>query len=307
MNFQQCRYAVAIAEAGSFSQAAKDLFVTQSSLSTSIKELESSLGIRLFHRSKSGVRLTEEGSEFLVAARRILAQVELLENQYQPDKKKDFVVAAQHYDFLSQPFLTVFQQFQQECQSFHLIETTTQKIIESLQSFRSELGILYLTPTNKRSLERHFAQEQLVFQPLGNFVTQIFLRKDHPLADKAQLTIQDLADYPQIRFNQEEYEFSHFEEDPLEIPTQQAVIYANDRGTLLNLLCDSDAYASGLGIVEGFAREQIVLIPLTNSDIHTLGVVYHQQRSLSEMAKLFIEEVQHAVNQSNVSIEKING
>lgn len=306
MNFQQCRYAVAIAEAGSFSQAAKDLFVTQSSLSTSMKELESSLGIRLFHRSKSGVRLTEEGSTFLVAARRILAQVNLLENHYQ-SQKKDFVIAAQHYDFLSQPFLTVFQTFQQECQTFHLIETTTQKIIESLQNFRSELGILYLTPANKRSLERHFAQEQLVFQPLGNFVTQIFLRKDHPLADKAQLTIQDLADYPQIRFNQEEYEFSHFEEDPLEIPTQQAVIYANDRGTLLNLLCGSDAYASGLGIVEGFAKEQIALIPLADSDIHTLGVVYHQQRSLSKMAERFIEEVQRAVNQSSVSIEKING
>lgn len=306
MNFQQCRYAVAIAEAGSFSQAAKDLFVTQSSLSTSMKELESSLGIRLFHRSKSGVRLTEEGSTFLVAARRILAQVDLLENHYQ-SQKKDFVVAAQHYDFLSQPFLTVFQTFQQECQTFHLIETTTQKIIESLQNFRSELGILYLTPANKRSLERHFAQEQLVFQPLGNFVTQIFLRRDHPLADKAQLTIQDLADYPQIRFNQEEYEFSHFEEDLLEIPTQQAVIYANDRGTLLNLLCGSDAYASGLGIVEGFAKEQIALIPLTDSDIHTLGVVYHQQRSLSKMAERFIEEVQRAVNQSSVSIEKING
>ena len=85
------------------------------------------------------------------------------------------------------------------------------------------------------------------------------------------------------------------------------MIYANDRGTLLNLLCGSDAYASGLGIVEGFAKEQIALIPLADSDIHTLGVVYHQQRSLSEMAELFIEEVQNAVDQSIVSIEKSNG
>ncbi|MGM0214169.1 LysR family transcriptional regulator [Enterococcus sp. AZ109] len=306
MNFQQCRYAVAIAEAGSFSQAAKELFVTQSSLSTSIKELESSLGIILFHRSKSGVRLTEAGSEFLVAAKRILAQVELLETQYQPDKKKDFVVTAQHYDFLSQPFLAVFQQFQADCQNFHLVETTTQKIIESLQTFRSELGILYLTPTNQRSLERHFAQEQLIFQPLGQFVTQIFLRKDHPLAQKDQITETDLIDYPQIRFTQEEYEFSHFDEDPLEIPTTQSVIYTNDRGTLLNLLCGSDAYASGLGIVEGFAKDQIVLKPLADSAIHTLGAVYHQQRSLSEMATLFLEKVQEAVDHSATSIDKIN-
>lgn len=45
MNFQQCRYAQAIAEMGSFSQAAKKLFVTQPNLSASIKDLEEELGV----------------------------------------------------------------------------------------------------------------------------------------------------------------------------------------------------------------------------------------------------------------------
>ena len=43
---------------------------------------------------------------------------------------------------------------------------------------------------------------------------------------------------------------------------QQRILYSNDRGTVMNLLCATDAYASGLGIVNSFVRNQIVLIPL---------------------------------------------
>ena len=76
MNIQQCRYVVAIAKAGSFSEAAKQLYVTQPSLSSAVKDLEEELAVQLFIRSKSGVNLTEEGVDFLVYANRILDQVD---------------------------------------------------------------------------------------------------------------------------------------------------------------------------------------------------------------------------------------
>lgn len=82
MNLQQYRYVQTIATVGSFSQAAKELFVTQPSLSSSIKELENELDVQLFHRSKSGACLTEAGSDFLTYAKRILAQVEEMEKHF---------------------------------------------------------------------------------------------------------------------------------------------------------------------------------------------------------------------------------
>jgi DNA-binding transcriptional LysR family regulator len=63
MNFQQCRYVEAIANTGSFSEAAKKLYVTQPNLSSSIKELENDLGVQLFIRSNTGARLTDDGYE----------------------------------------------------------------------------------------------------------------------------------------------------------------------------------------------------------------------------------------------------
>lgn len=56
MNFQQCRYVEAVARVGSFSQAAKELFMTQPNLSSSIKDLENELGVQLFTRSNTGTR-----------------------------------------------------------------------------------------------------------------------------------------------------------------------------------------------------------------------------------------------------------
>ena len=55
MTVQQCRYVIEIAKTGSFSEAAKQLFVAQSSLSVSIKALEGELGIKIFERSTNGV------------------------------------------------------------------------------------------------------------------------------------------------------------------------------------------------------------------------------------------------------------
>ena len=71
MTIQQCRYVLEIAKNGSFSEAAKQLFIAQSSLSMSVKSLENELGIKIFERQGTGVYLTEDGSEFIKYATQI--------------------------------------------------------------------------------------------------------------------------------------------------------------------------------------------------------------------------------------------
>lgn len=76
MNLQYLRYAVEVARTGSISQAAENLFMSQPSLSKSIHELESSLGVQLFKRTSRGVCPTPEGEDLLLLARSILSQAE---------------------------------------------------------------------------------------------------------------------------------------------------------------------------------------------------------------------------------------
>jgi DNA-binding transcriptional LysR family regulator len=290
MNFQQCRYVEVVARVGSFSQAAKELYMTQPNLSCSIKDLENELGVQLFTRSNTGARLTEDGHDFLKYAKRIIGELDLLQQRYHDEFKKSFTVASHHYDFLSIPLAKVAQEFKEEYQEFQTIETTTKKILDSVASFEADLGIIYLDDENEHILSSALQYHDLEFTSLGEFPTRVFLRRDHPLAHKSVISETDLKGYNQIRFRQEQSGLN-FDEDALDIHDQQRILYSNDRGTVMNLLCATDAYASGLGIVNSFVKDQIVLIPLQNSPKHTLGYVTNRKKKLSEIGASFINEI----------------
>ena len=74
MNLQQLRYVIAIAEGGSINSVAKSHYISQSSLSVAMRDLESELGITIFNRSSKGITLTSEGVEFLGYARQVVEQ-----------------------------------------------------------------------------------------------------------------------------------------------------------------------------------------------------------------------------------------
>lgn len=296
MNIQQCRYVEAIAKTGSFSEAAKRLYVTQPNLSSSIKELEEELGVQLFVRSNTGARLTDDGYDFLKYAKRILGEIDLLQQRYQDNYKNSFTISSHHYDFLTIALLEIAGRFKDDYQHFHLIETTTKKILESVLNFESDLGILYLNDDNRHILERYFKQYNLTFTPLGDFPTRIFLRKGHPLAKQKLIEKSQLQDYQQVRFRQETAGLN-FDEDTLGTPEDQAVFYSNDRGTVMNILCGSDAYASGLGIVNSFIKDQIVLIPLKDSETHTLGFVTNNRKQESAITQKFIAAVRESLKE----------
>ena len=76
MTLTELKYVVAVAEARHFGQAAARCFVSQPSLSASVKNLEEELGVTLFERGKRGVFLTEAGEQIVAQARRALEEAE---------------------------------------------------------------------------------------------------------------------------------------------------------------------------------------------------------------------------------------
>ena len=76
MTLTELRYVVAVAEARHFGKAAERCFVSQPSLSASVKNLEEELGVTLFERGKRGVFVTEAGEQIVAQARRALEEAE---------------------------------------------------------------------------------------------------------------------------------------------------------------------------------------------------------------------------------------
>jgi DNA-binding transcriptional LysR family regulator len=80
MELLHLRYVVAAAEHRSFRRAAAALNITQPTLSKRIRELEERLGMLLFKRSAGGTQLTANGEDFLVVSKRVLAELDGMEN-----------------------------------------------------------------------------------------------------------------------------------------------------------------------------------------------------------------------------------
>lgn len=99
MTLQQLKYIVKVAEKGSINEAAKELFISQPSLSNAIKELEKELQFAIFIRNNRGVVLTNKGTEFLGYAQQVLTQADLLEAKFIKGtvKKQRFAASSQHY------------------------------------------------------------------------------------------------------------------------------------------------------------------------------------------------------------------
>ncbi len=293
MTLQQIRYAIAIADSGSMNEAAKKLYISQPSLSGAMKELEKELGFEIFFRSSRGILITTEGEEFLGYARQVHDQYELLSDHYLEKKsKKKFSVSMQHYSFAVEAFVQVVRQYGMDKFEFAVYETRTAEVVENVRNFKSELGILYLNDFNEKVLRKMFHENSLEFYELFTCDTFVYLWGKHPLAKKKTLSMEDLAEYPVLSFDQGKEGSLFLSEEQLSTYDYERIIKANDRATLLNLMVGLNAYTLCSGIIsEDLNGDGYRAIPLKESEKMRIGYVKRKDAHITEIGQLYIDEL----------------
>lgn len=291
MRIQQLNYLEKIVAHGSINEAAKELYLTQPSLSNAIKELEREMGIQILLRTRAGVSLTSEGREFMVYARQVLDQVNLLEEKYLEGtpRRQAFSVSAQHYAFVVHAFVELIRSTPADEYQYTLRETETLNILEDLMHFKSELGILYLNDFNRQVMCKLFKENNLTFQPLFTASPHVFVSRDNPLAEKSIVTLEDLTDYPYLSYEQGEGDSFYFSEEILSTLTRKKHIKVSDRATIFNLMVGLNGYTISSGIISNELNDdKIMAIPLAVTDEIQLGLVTHQRLELSPIAQKYI-------------------
>jgi len=298
MTFQQLKYFIEIANCGSISRAAKSLFITQPSLSSAVKDLETEAGIELFTRTPKGITLTADGIEFLGYARQVVEQASLLEQRYMNKKpsRRLCSISTQHYAFAVNAFVNMVKKSGAEEYEFTLRETRTYDIIEDVKTLRSELGILYMNPFNRKVIEKLLRENGLVFNPLFIARPHIFVSATNPLADKEYVTPQDLEDYPCLSFEQGEYNSFYFSEEILSTTFSKKSIRVSDRATIFNLMIGLNGYTISTGIVSADLNgDNIIAVPLGVDDSIEVGWIAHSSIQLTEQAAMYLEELKTVV------------
>lgn len=295
MTLQQLKYAIEIARWGSINIAAKKLFISQPSLSNAIKELEKELNISIFQRSNRGVSVTVDGAEFLGYARQIIEQSELMEKRYfnaQPSAQH-FSISTQHYAFAVSAFVDLIKEYANDEYEFELRECRTYEIIDDVKNLRSEIGILYINEFNSKVLKKLFKENNLKFTTLLVAKPHVFISVKNPLSRQKIVTLEDLADYPYLSFEQGEYNSFHFSEEILSTLSHKKSIIVSDRATLFNLLIGLNGYTISTGILSADLNgSDIIAVPLDVDEEITVGWISHKSISLSNLAKNYL----HALN-----------
>ena len=298
MNIQQLRYVVAIANSGTFREAAEKMYVSQPSLSISVKDLEKELGFKIFRRTSSGTFLTRRGMEFYEKAQELVKGFDIFQNQYaNPEEEKDeFSIASQHYDFLP-PTITTFSQRYPDYKNFRIFESTTVQILDEVAQGHSEIGIIYLNNQNQKGVMQRIEKLGLEVIELIPFQTHIYLREDHPLAKKKELIMDDLVDLPTVRFTQEKDEYLYYSENFVDTSASSQMFNVTDRATLNGILERTDAYATGSGFLDSDSVNGITVIPLNDNLNNRMVYVKREEVDLSQAGTLFVEVMQEYFDQ----------
>lgn len=291
MRIKQLEYLIKIAELGSLNEAAKQLYLSQPSLSNAVKELEQEMGIIIFQRSQKGMLLTNAGVEYLAYARQILEQVALMEEKYKGTQtsRRWFSISAQHYAFAVHAFVQLIKSYEQTEYEFTFRETQTSNIIDDVSSFQSELGILYLNPFNEKVIRKLLKEKQLIFHSLFTAHPHVFVSKKNPLVGKKSVCLSDLEEFPYLSFEQGQFNSFHFSEEILSTLYHKKSIRVSDRATLFNFLIGVDGYTISSGVLSRELNdENIVALPLNVDEVMEIGWIQSIQTPLSSMGEEYL-------------------
>lgn len=299
MTLQQLTYLVKVAECGNITDAAEQLYISQPSLSTAIRNLEKEMGVTAFNRTKKGVTVTRDGEELLSFARMLLEQADIMQEHFGVAEKRDpkFSVSCQHYSFAVNAFVDVVNAFDADKYSFILRETQTGEIIDDVAQGKSEIGILYLSEHNEEVLTKLIKKNELEFEELFVADPHVFLCKNHPLAGKDLITLEDLTPYPYLVFEQGERNSFYFSEEFISMLDFPKNIQVRDRATLFNLVIGLNGFTVSSGVIdEKLNGSSIIARPLAMDCHMRIGVVKKKNLLLSRYASYYLEALHKHVS-----------
>lgn len=286
------------AEKGTLTEAAKELYISQPSLTKCIKELEKEIGIQIFDRTNKGIILSKDGEEFLAYAKQVLEQADILEERYAHKSivKQNFCVSTQHYAFAVNAFVDLIKEYGSSKYDFSLRETQTYEIIEDVASMKSEIGILYMNSFNEAVLNKIIKAHDLEFTKLFVAQPHIFISSRNPLAKKKAVTMEELKPYPYLSFEQGNHSAFYYSEEIFSMMERPKNIRVRDRATLFNLLIGLNGYTVCSGVLdEGLNGKDIIAVPLAEEGNMCIGFVTHKKSHPSRLGRAYIEALKRYI------------
>ncbi len=296
MNVSHLRYAVEVEKSGSISAAAEKLYMGQPNLSKAIKELEKDIGMTLFTRTTKGVAATGAGRHFLQEAKRILAQLDQLEQQYVVGKQavQRFSISVPRATYITYAFSRLLQKAPlMEEFEIHFKETSTTRALSGMLKHDFRLGILRYPLEHESYYQNLFADRGMKSREIFTYETCLLFSKDSQLVDKTKILLSDLEAYVELAHGDKDLP-TFLPQNQTRSGTNKRKILIYERGSQFDLLSQMphlymwvsplpEEWLKRYGLTQRKSAEP----PQFYKDV----LIYPKEYHLTELDNLFLEEL----------------
>lgn len=246
MKIDQLFQFVAVVKKGSINRAATDLYISQSSLSRSIKLLEQDLGAPLFMRTSQGVVLTPFGSEVYDVAERVCTDYERLASLH-PPKSESVVkmrISSHSLTFVEHAFVETYKKYEVNNPQFSLVQTTIAQSTYDVKSGLSDVGISMCTSSSIHLTERLMKASNLEYSPICRLPMVAMVGVNHPLLKNGRkcVSLSELSKYP-FASGEGNFEVSELLAILQSQKPKKNTIHISDKSAVDTLLYETDAYS----------------------------------------------------------------
>lgn len=313
MNIQTLRYVVEIEDYGSINKAAQQLFVSQSTLSRAIQEIEEETGFIIFQRSHKGVIATHEGRKIIEQAKKILMEIDTFENRFSLNRslgqeETSLRLGVQRSSPAVTAFLKVYEMYEKEAEFLNMVlyEGSKNQIIKLLHDRILDIAVLHYLGEDMEEFKNECESIGLESQDIYESPICIQVRGGHPLAKYDSITLDKLKDYTRIAFLDEDLTRINYCSDVMQFDRNllKKRIVVQERGTQRELLAQTDGYYIGnfydsqkLGNMGAYSPVDIKCIPLQNTSTSIVAtLVYRKNYKFNSCEQHYMTAVENLLN-----------
>ncbi|MDD3400160.1 MAG: LysR family transcriptional regulator [Eubacteriales bacterium] len=299
MNILYMKYALEIAKTGSINKASETLYIAQPNLSRSMKELEVSLGVTLFERTSKGMTPTPEGEKFLQYAEKILRQVDEVESLFKSTGvvKQKFSVSVPRASYIAYAFSRFSNSISADGQvEIFYKETNSLEAINNIVNADYRLGIVRYAAQHDKYFKDALEHKGLQYELITEFSYVLVMSREHALANKEEITYDDLLPYIEIAHADPYVPSLPLVEVRKNEPPEgiNRRIYVFERASQFELLAENPSTFMWVSPIPNELLNRYGLIQkicVQNKRVYKDVLIYKENYSLSELDKIFITEL----------------
>lgn len=305
MKIEQLQQLLKIVEEGSINEAAKELYIARSSLSTSMKNLEAELGAPIFSRNSKGVCLTDFGADVYNQARDICSKVDFIQSVSHEENRMNLSISSMYCSLANDAFVELYQRHYRDDFTGSIEECTLNEVIRQVHSGLSEIGMVTLFSDSESVALKKIAENHLEFRKIIDRQLHAIIGPKNPLymEERGSVRLDDLKDFPYIVNYASPSDYS-WERTLDGRKRKRAEIQVSDLGCALRLInatdaimidtYDKDTYG------QFYAPNSCKFIPLADSPLACrLGWVKSENKTISKVAEEFIAIIIDKVEKGN--------